>query len=52
MIKSIFSMLQTDLPVGDPDIDFAKGAQKYPSTYKEAFRQIKQKIKNRWQQIT
>lgn len=52
MIKSIFSMLQQDLPTGDPDIDFAKGAQKYPSTYKEAFKLIKQKIRNRWQQTT
>jgi hypothetical protein len=43
-------MLQGDLPIGDPDIDFAKGIQKYPSTYKEAFKLIKQKIKRRWQQ--
>ena len=50
MIKSVFRMLQQDLPTGDPDIDFAKGAQKYPSTYKEAFKLIKQKIKRRWQQ--
>lgn len=50
MIRPIFKMLQTDLPVGDPDIDFARGIQKYPSTYKEAFKLIKQKIKSRWQQ--
>lgn len=50
MIKPIIRLLHTDLPTGDPDIDFAKGAQKYPSTYKEAFKLIKQKLKNRWQQ--
>jgi hypothetical protein len=49
MIKPIIRLLHTDLPTGDPDIDFAKGAQKYPSTYREAFKLIKQKLKRRWQ---
>jgi len=51
MIKMLFRLLQSDLPVGDPDIDFAKGAQKYPSNYKEAIKQAKKKLKDAWQKI-
>lgn len=51
MIKVIFKLLQSDLPEGDPDIDFAKGAQKYPSNYKEALKKAKKKLKQAWQQI-
>jgi hypothetical protein len=48
MIKILFKLLQWDLPVGDPDIDFARGMQKYPATYKEAIQLTKQKIKRQW----
>lgn len=48
MIKVIFRMLQDDLPKGDPDIDFAKGGNKYPSNYKEAFNIAKNKLKQAW----
>jgi len=48
MIKILFHLLQWDLPTGDPDIDFARGIQKYPATYKEAIQLTKQKIKRQW----
>lgn len=48
MIKILFNLLQWDLPVGDPDIDFARGIQKYPATFKEAIKLTKQKIRKQW----
>jgi len=44
MIKNIIDLLNSgDWYIGDPDIDFAKGANKLPSTFK----QTKQLIKRR-----
>lgn len=52
MIKLIFDLLQNDeLPVGDSDIDFAKGSHKYPSSYKEAFKLTKRRLRQRWQKV-
>jgi hypothetical protein len=51
MIKIVLRLLQNELPIGDPDIDFAIGSNKYPATYKEAFKLIKHNIKRRWQRI-
>lgn len=50
MIKIVLRLLQNELPIGDPDIDFAMGYRKYPQSYKEALRLIKHNIKVRWQQ--
>ena len=50
MIKVIFNLLQQDdFYVGDPDIDFAKGSNKIPTTLKQAVKLIKRKIKKAWQ---
>lgn len=44
MIKNIIDLLNSsDWYIGDPDIDFAKGSDKLPSTFK----QTKQLIKRR-----
>jgi len=44
MIKNIIDLLNmSDWMIGDPDIDFAKGINKLPSTFK----QTKQLIKRR-----
>lgn len=50
MIKIIFRLLQGELPNGDPDIDFARGSQKYPSNYKEALTIAKNKLRQAWRQ--
>lgn len=45
MIKEVIDMLNAqDWHVGDPDIDFAKGANKIPYTFSEAKQLIKRKI--------
>lgn len=44
MIKTIIGLLQQDdFYVKDPDIDFAKGAQKLPRTLKDAYNIIKRR---------
>lgn len=49
MIKIIFNLLQfDDFLIGDPDIDIAKGINKLPLTYKEAFKLGIRKIKTLW----
>lgn len=44
MIRQIINMLnESDWMIGDPDIDFAKGANKLPETLKEAKQLIKRR---------
>lgn len=50
MIKIVVRLLKNELPIGDPDIDFALGINKYPSNIKEAITIAKRKIKRAWHQ--
>lgn len=44
MLKNIIDLLNTsDWMVGDPDIDFAMGANKLPGTYKQAKQLIRRR---------
>lgn len=44
MLKNIIDLLNTsDWMVGDEDIDFAMGANKLPSTYKQAKQLIRRR---------
>lgn len=48
MIKNIIDLLNSsDWIIGDPDIDFAKGINKLPTTFKETKLIIKRKNGNR-----
>lgn len=44
MIKNIIHLLNSnDWHIGDPDIDFAKGGDKLPETFKQTKRLIKRR---------
>lgn len=38
-----------DFYIGDPDIDFAKGGNKLPTSIKETIKHIKRQLYTRWQ---
>lgn len=44
MLKDIINLLNSsDWLIGDPDIDFAKGSNKLPATFKQTKQLIKRK---------
>lgn len=48
MIKTIIGLLQQDeFYINDPDIDFAKGAQKMPRTINDSYKIIKRKWRSK-----
>lgn len=52
MIKTIIDQLSSDdWLVGDPDIDFAKGANRLPRTFTEAKQLIKRKGTKTWRRM-
>ena len=49
MIKDILDTLNSDdFLVGDNEIDFAKGIQSIPTTFKEIRKIQKRKLHNKW----
>jgi hypothetical protein len=46
MIKEIIDCLKLDLKINSEKIAIARGKNKLPETFKEAFKQVKKRISN------